>query len=109
MTSSPVQSQPLAGRAPGAVPALVVGIAGAIAVLVLLAVGVTFVGLAIAFPIAIPLAEAYHLPVSAHDAALAQGFASVWWTFAALAFASFAAAGVTVVKLIGFLSPVPRD
>jgi len=70
---------------------------------------VTFVGLAIAFPIAVPIAEAYHLPVSAADAALAERFASVWWAFAALAVASFGIAGVIVVKLVNVLSPAPRD
>ena len=109
MTSSPVQPQYVAERGPGAVPALIVGFTGAIAVLVLLVVGVTFVALAIAFPIAIPIAESYHLPVSARDVALAEGLAAVWWAFAAFAVASFAAAGVTVVKLISFLSPVAKD
>jgi len=105
MTSSPVQPQSVAGVA----ASLIVGVVGVIAVLVLFVVGMTFVGLAIAFPIAVPIAVAYHIPVSAHDLALAEGFASVWWAFAALAIASFAAAGVTVVKLIAVLSPVPND
>lgn len=109
MTSSPVQPQYVAERGPGAAAALIVGFIGAIAVLVLLVVGVTFAALAIAFPIAIPIAESYHLPVSAHDVALAEGLAAVWWAFAALAIASFAAAGVTVVRLIAVLSPVPKD
>ena len=98
-----------ARRGPGAAPTLVVGMIAAVSVLVLLVAGLTFFALAIAFPIAIPVALAYQLPVSATDAALAQQFANLWWAFAALAIASFAAAGVIVVKAIAYVSPVPRD
>ena len=108
MTSSFSPSQPVR-RGPAPANALIVGLVAGIAVVMLFVVGVTFVGLAIAFPIAVPIAEAYRLPVSAADAALAQQFAGFWWAFAALAVATFAAAGVIVVKLINFLSTAPRD
>ena len=107
MTSSFNPSQPVR-RGPAPVNALIVGLIGGFSVLMLFVLGVTFVGLAIAFPIAVPIAEAYHLPVKAADAALAAQFANFWWAFAALALATFAAAGVIVVKLIDFLSPAPR-
>jgi len=89
--------------------ALIVGLAGAATILVLLMAGLTFFGLAIAFPIAIPVAQAYHLPVSPADAAIVARFAPLWWAFAGLAIASFAAAVVVLVKVIGFVSPAPRD
>ena len=98
-----------ARRSPSAAAALVVGMIATVIVLVLLVAGLTFFALAIAFPIAIPVALAYHLPVSATDAALAQQFANLWWAFGALAIASFAAAGVIVVKAIAYVSPVPND
>jgi len=109
VTASFAQPETAARRGPGAAAAVVIAITAGIAVFTLFVVGVTFVGLAIAFPIAVPIAEAYHLPVSAADAALAERFASVWWAFAALAVASFGIAGVIFVKLVNVLSPVPRD
>jgi hypothetical protein len=108
LTSSFVQPQS-ARREPSPGTAVVVGLIAVSTVLVLIVAGLTFVGLAIAFPIAVPVAAAYHLPVSAADAALAERFASIWWVFAALAVASFGGAAAIVVKLIGFLSPAPRD
>jgi hypothetical protein len=108
VTSSFSPSQPVR-RGPAPVNAVIVGLIGGFSVLMLFVLGVTFVGLAIAFPIAVPIAEAYHLPVKAADAALALQLAGFWWAFAALALATFAAAGVIVVKLIDFLSPAPRD
>ena len=109
MTASLVQPETATPRGPGAAAAIVIALTAGIAVFVLFVIGVTFIGLAIAFPIAVPVAEAYHLPISAADAALAERFAALWWAFAALAIATFAFAGVIVVKLISFLSPAPRD
>ena len=109
MTASFVQPETAARRGPGPAAAIVVGLIATIVVFTLTVAGLTFVGLAIAFPIAVPIAAAYHLPVSAADAALAQQFASAWWAFAALALASFVAAGVIVVNVIDFLSPATRD
>jgi hypothetical protein len=109
MTSSFSESQPAGRRGPSPVAAAVIGLVVGLVVIILATVGITFFGLAIAFPIAVPVAEAYHLPVKAADAALAAQFAGFWWAFLALAVASFVAAGVIVVKLISFLSPGPRD
>ena len=103
------QAQPDTHRGPSAASAVTVGIIAGIAALVLLMAGLTFFGLAIAFPIAIPVAAAYHVPVSAADAALAERFAAFWPVFLGLAIASLVAAGVVVVKAISFLSPAPRD
>ena len=109
MTAAFSPSQPATSNRPAPATALIVGLIAGVTVLALFVAGVTFIGLAIAFPIAVPVAAAYHLPVSAADAALAQQFAGFWWAFAALAFASFAAMVVIAVKLVGFLSPAPRD
>jgi hypothetical protein len=111
VTASLVQPETAAqrGSGPGAAAAVVIAFTAGIAVLVLFVVGMTFLGLAIAFPIAVPVAAAYHLPISAADAALAERFANLWWAFAALSVATFAFAGVIVVKLVSFLSPVARD
>ena len=76
----------------------VTAIAGGVAVVVLLLAGLTFVGLAIAFPIALPIAERYHIAVSAADAALARQFTQFAWVFGGLAVASFTAAAAIVLK-----------
>ena len=99
----PARSEP----APAAVVTAIV--AAGVAVLTLITAGITFFALAVAFPIAIPIAQAYNVPVSAADIAIAARFAELWWAFAALAFASFASAILVTVKLISFLSPTPRD
>jgi hypothetical protein len=106
MTVSLPRSQP-ARSGPSPVVAAVVGLVVGLTVIVLTTVGISFLGLAIAFPIAVPVAEAYHLPVKAADAALASQLAGFWWVFLGLAGATFVAAGVAVVKLIAFLSPSP--
>ena len=108
MTASFAQLRP-ARSGPTPAAAVSVAIVAGVAVLTLIVVGITFFALAVAFPIAVPIAEAYNLPVSATDIALAERFAELWWAFAALALVSFASAIVVMVKVISFLSPAPRD
>ena len=102
-------STPSAPTRPGTVAAIVIGLAVAAVALGLFLAGVTFLGLAIAFPIAVPIAEHYHVAISADDAALAQRLADLWWLFGALAVASVVGAVVVAVKAIQHLSPAPRD
>jgi len=99
-----LQPQPFR-RGPSPEVAGVVGVAAVIAVLALFAAGVTFFGLAIAFPIAIPVAEAYHVHVRVADAALAARLADFWPVFAAGSITSFFAAAAIAVKAARFLSP----
>ncbi|MFL5749002.1 MAG: hypothetical protein ACJ767_00150 [Chloroflexota bacterium] len=108
MTTSFAQLRP-ARNGPSPAAAVTAAILAGVTVLTLIVTGITFLALAVAFPIAVPIAEAYKLPVSAADIALAARFAELWWVFAALAIASFAAALVVIVKVISFLSPAPRD
>jgi len=104
MTSSPAPTQS-ARRGPSAAVVALVGVVTVVAVFALIMAGITFIGLAIAFPIAVPVAEAYHLPVRAADAALAQQFAAFWWAFAALAIASFVGAAAVTLGAAKVLSP----
>jgi len=94
---------------PSPLTALVIGAVTTVGVFMLATVGITFIGLAIAFPIAVPVAQAYHVPVSAADAAIAESLAGFWWAFLALAGASFAAAAIVVVKVADVLSRTSRD
>jgi hypothetical protein len=109
MTTSLVPSTPTPRREAGLGSVIAVGAVGVIATLGLLTAGVTFAGLVIGVTIALPVAAAYHVPVLASDAAIAASLASFWPVFTALSIASFVAAGLVAVKLISFLSPVPRD
>lgn len=109
MTTSFSEPRRSSSSGPSPVAAVVIGLIATSAAVALFVAGVTFLGLAIAFPIAVPVAAAYHVPVSAADAALAERFAAFWWVFAGLCIASFVAAGVIVVKAISYLSPGPRD
>jgi hypothetical protein len=105
--SSFQQDQP---RSTGATAtAVAVGIIATVAVLGLFVAGVTFLGLAIAFPIAGPVAAQYHVVVPAADLALAERLAGFWWLFGLLAIASVGAAVVVALKAIEHLSPAPRD
>ena len=104
MTSFVLEPQPFR-RGPSPEAAVVVGIAAAIIVLGLFVAGVTFFGLAIAFPMALPVAEAYHVHVRVADAAIAGRLADFWWVFAGLAIGSFVAAAAVAVKAVSFLSP----
>src|SRR5262245_3677239 len=104
MTSSFPQPQQ-SRRQPSPAAAAVIGVITVVVVFTLITAAFTFAGLAIAFPIAVPIAEAYHLPIRVGDAALAQTLAGFWWVFAGLAIASLVGAVVTAVKAVQFLSP----
>jgi uncharacterized membrane protein YphA (DoxX/SURF4 family) len=62
--------------------------------------GITFMSLAIAFPIAIAVVDQYGLYVSAADMALAAQFSTYAPAFLAAGVGSLVAALVTIVKLI---------
>ena len=104
MSAFPASSRP-ARQGPSAAAAAVIGVVTTISVFTLIMAGITFLGLAIAFPIAVPVAEAYHLPVAAADVAIAERFAGFWWAFVALAVAAFGAAALVTVKVADILSP----
>ena len=72
-------------------------------------VGITFIALAAAFPIVVPMIQDQHLPVSARDFEMAKAFASVWWIFAGVGVATLVAALVTAVKLVQHLDPQPSE
>jgi hypothetical protein len=101
--------QPAPARA-GASPVVVVAIVfvAAVAFVTLITAGITFVGLAIAFPIAVPVAEYFGLPFTSADAAIAQLASGYWWAFVALAVTSFGAAALVAVASIRAISSSDR-
>jgi hypothetical protein len=102
-------ASPIESPRPGTAAAIVIGVVATIAVLGLFVAGVTFLGLAIAFPIAGQVAADYHVTVSAADLALADRLAGFWWLFGLLSVGSVAAAVVVAVKTIERLSPNAND
>ena len=66
---------------------------------------ITFGALAIAFPLAVPIAEQYHVSVSPNDMHIAEQFSHLWWVFAAISVASLVAAAMVVVKTVSYLAP----
>jgi uncharacterized oligopeptide transporter (OPT) family protein len=99
--------QPHSG--PNGAASFAIAVVASIAVVGLLVASATFLGLAIAFPIAVPVAERFHVAVSASDVALAQQFAGVWWVFALASVATIGAAVVIAVKAVERLSPGSRS
>jgi hypothetical protein len=82
---------------------------GTVLVLFIALVGITLVALAFAFPVAVPLIEEQHLPVSADDLALAKTFASFWWAFLTVGALTLVAATAAAVKLVQHLDPAPTE
>ena len=103
-TSFLLESQPFR-RGPSPMAAVVVGVASVAAVLTLFGAGVTFFALAIAGPMAIPVAEAYHVHMRVADAVIAGRLADFWPVFAVASIASFGAAARVAAKVVGYLSP----
>jgi len=68
-------------------------------------VGTIFLGLAIASPIGLPIAERSAGAISASDVAVAQQLGSVWWLFAVGGVLSFAGALATIGTLLQHLVP----
>lgn len=84
-------------------------IVGTAFALFLALVGITFVALAAAFPIVVPMIQDQHLAASVKDFELAKTFASVWWIFAIVGVVTLVAALVTAVKLVEHLDPPPAE
>ena len=70
---------------------------------------ITFGGLAIAFPIAVPIAHQFQVAVSANDVLIAERFAAFWWVFAGASIMSLLAAIAVIVTTVKhFESPPAR-
>ena len=108
MTTSPVTQQPRHGERRSLAATIAIALIASSAVLGLLVSGVTFLALAIAFQIAVPIAQQYHVSVSAADMAVAGRIAEFWWVFGAISVASFLAAAVVAVKAVSRLDSAPR-
>jgi hypothetical protein len=107
-TAFSVQPAPApSGASPAATLAIV--LVAFVASMALVTAGITFASLAVAFPLAVPVAEYFDVAYTAFDAAIAEQIAGFWWAFAALAVASFGAALLVVLATIRALSPADRS
>jgi hypothetical protein len=70
--------------------------------------GTIFLGLTIASPVVVPLAERQGVMLSAFDLASAQLVGSAWWLFAAGTVVSFGAALATLGNLMQRLAAPPE-
>lgn len=109
MTASFAPTPASVRRGPNPLVAAIVGVAGVVGAIALVVAGLTFVGLAIAFPIAVPIAESHGLSLSVHDVELARQFAQFAWVFAVLAVVAFTSAVALLVAVVRAVSPAPRD
>ena len=71
--------------------------------------GITFMALAVAFPIVVPLIQDQHLPVKPGDLELAKTFASFSWAFVVAGIATLVGAVVIAVKLVQNIDPAPAE
>ena len=90
----------------GTAATLAIAIVAGSTVVGLVMAAVIFGGLAIAFPIAVPIAHQYQVAVSANDVLIAERFAGFWWVFAGASMISLLAAiAVTVTTVKHFETP----
>jgi hypothetical protein len=91
----------------GAAATIAVAIVAGTAVAGLFLAAITFGALAIAFPIAAPVAQEFHVAVRQSDIQIAQQFAAMWWVFGGLAIVCLAAASAIVLKTVTHFGPKP--
>ena len=103
----PDHSHPQAGRRASSRRSRSALIASA-AVFGLLISGVVFLAMAVAFEIAVPIAQQYDVSISAGDMAVAARVAELWWIPGGIAIASFLAAAGVALKAIDRVGSDPR-
>ncbi len=106
-TSSLPQQRDRSGHR-GAVGTIAIGMVAASAVLGLVVSAVTFLAVAVAFALAVPIAQQYPVSFSASDMAVAGRIAEFWWVFGASSAASLFGALLVAVKTIHHLDSAPR-
>ena len=73
----------------------------------LVVAAVTFGALAIAFPIAVPIAHQFQVAVSASDVLIAERFAAFWWVFAGASIMCLLAAIAVIVTTVKHFETPP--
>lgn len=96
-----------APRSASRVIGILVATVGIVAVLAV--AGITFLALAVAFPIAVHAVQAWGVPATPADIATARQFAGFWWLFAVAGVVAFGAAVATVVEVIRRYFPTTSE
>jgi len=91
----------------GAAATVAIAIVAGSAVLGLIVAAITFGALAVAFPIAVPVARQFNVAVSANDVLIAERFASIWWLFAGASMMSLLAAVAVIVTTVKHFESPP--
>ena len=73
----------------------------------LIIAAITFGALAIAFPIAVPIAHQFQVAVSANDVLVAERFAAFWWVFAGVSIMSLLTAIAVIVATVKHVESPP--
>ena len=90
----------------GTAATVAIAIVAGSTVIGLIFAAITFGALAIAFPLAVPVAHQFQVAVSPNDVLIAERLASIWWVFAGASMMSLlAAVAVIVTTVVHFDSP----
>ena len=93
----------------GTAATLAIAIVAGSTVVGLVMAAVIFGGLAIAFPIAVPIAHQFQVAVSANDVLIAERFAAFWWLFAGASMMSLLAAIAVIVTTVKHFESPPAQ
>ena len=99
-TSQAIQTSARRSARHGTAVTIAIAIVAGSTVLGLIVAATTFGALAIAFPLAVPIAHQFQVAVSPNDVLIAERFASIWWVFAAASIMSLLAAIAVVVATV---------
>jgi uncharacterized oligopeptide transporter (OPT) family protein len=105
--SAPMRVDHHAGRR-GPVATVALALIASAAIFGLLISGVVFLAMAVAFEIAVPIAQQYDVSNSTRDMALAARVAELWWIPGGIAIATFLAAAGIALKAINRVGSDPR-
>ena len=105
--SAPIRVDPHEGRR-GPVATVALALIASAAVFGLLISGVVFLAMAVAFEIAVPIAQQYDVSISPGDMAVAARVAELWWIPGGIAIASFLAAAGIALRAIDRVGSDPR-
>ena len=101
-TSQAIQTRAPRSARHGTAVTLAIAIVAGSTVLGLIVAATTFGALAIAFPLAVPVAHQFQVAVSANDVLIAERFASIWWVFAGASLMSLLAAIAVIVATVKY-------
>jgi hypothetical protein len=99
-TSQAIQTSASRSARHGTAVTLAIAIVAGSTVLGLIVAATTFGALAIAFPLAVPIAHQFQVAVSTNDVLIAERLSSIWWVFAGASIMSLLAAVAVVVTTV---------